>query len=716
MTLLAKSPENGGTPLADHLRHTAIAMRKVAEGIGLDADELRIALTAAYLHDIGKAHPVFQAKLRHTLGTEIGQIPLRHEISSLLFLPVAPRSDWDALTDYIAAHHKAIGLPDAATFGDKGLVYLCNHNDPDEVFDRHSARWEQWMPGAIEVLRQCGLAANPITIAEARQAFDAALEHCENIIRTGRRGWSKHKGVMMAADHLASALAGSIEYRAEQLFRRPDTQHFSRRDALFPLSEFPADDRRRHTLVKAPTGAGKTDFLLRRCRGRIFYTLPYQASINAMHERLKRDITGCDVRLLHAASSFREEDREEKALQGLAGAGVKVLTPHQLGALATGTRGFEAIAADIAGCDVILDEIHCYRETSQALTLEIVRVLLKLGCPVHIGTATMPAALESQTLSLLGGDAEVYTVELSAEQLATYDRHHVFKIQSFDEGAEVLDAIFGENTPKTGTKCLVVCNRVDAAQQRYEILKERFPHIPSLLLHSRYRRADRARKERELQELFESAAPCIAVSTQVVEVSLDISADVMISDCAPLDSLIQRFGRVNRRRTAATIGTTKPVYVIAPPAERRAALPYSPEILAASFAELPHDDILHENDVQSKLDAVYPEVIVPDKDMHFVWKGDRFSMVELCHYPSSVLMEMLNIESQTLIVQSDAEEYRTADAERRTELEIPVPRNVQFRTFANFGREQSGSRPIVAHDDLYSQEFGLRFAEIDNFL
>lgn len=716
--ILAKSIENGGTLLLDHLNHVAYAAEAVARGTGCEENEIRLARLAGFLHDIGKVHPGFQARLRTKNRPDPWELPLRHEISSLLFLPVAPREDWDILVEYIVAHHKSIGLTDSDSHGNKGLVYLCNQNDPEEVFDRHAEKWKEWSPAAMKILEKCGLTSTEIPLESAREAFDFALEYCEKIIRNKRYGWSKRKGICVAADHFASALVERTLERGKMMFQRPGLSYFSRKHPLFPLSAFEANDVRPHTLVKAPTGAGKTDFLMRRCKGRIFYTLPFQASINAMHERFSKAMPDDDVRLLHASSSFREENKEEKVMQELVGGSVKVLTPHQLAALVTGTRGFEALAVDITGCDVILDEIHSYSDTAQAMVMEVVRVLQKLDCRIHIGTATMPTALESHIFNLLGGDETVYSVELGGEELAKFDRHTIYKHDSFEDVLPVLDDLYdGENRDKIFTKCLVVCNRVDVAQERFELLSERFPDVRKMLIHSRFKRIDRAKKENDLTAIFEGNEPCLVVATQVVEVSLDISADIMITDCAPLDSLIQRFGRVHRKRTEETIGTYKPVHVIAPPADGTTALPYKAAILKTSFEQLPEGgEILRETELQSKLDVVYPDLLMPERNVHFIWKGDRFSMFELCHLPHSVLMEMLNIESQTVILQSDVELYRKGKADIRSELEIPVPRSAAFRKFTHFGRENYGSHPLVAHDDLYSEELGFRFAEIDNFI
>jgi len=86
-----------------------------------------------------------------------------------------------------------------------------------------------------------------------------------------------------------------------------------------------------------------------------------------------------------------------------------------------------------------------------------------------------------------------------------------------------------------------------------------------MLIHSRFKRGKRSQLESDLKNVYnESPEACLVVSTQVVEVSLDISFDMMITECAPIDALIQRFGRINRKRTQDTIGKFKPIYVITP--------------------------------------------------------------------------------------------------------------------------------------------------------
>ncbi len=77
-----------------------------------------------------------------------------------------------------------------------------------------------------------------------------------------------------------------------------------------------------------------------------------------------------------------------------------------------GTEGYEALIADIINCDIILDEIHTYSETMQAIVLKIVEILSSLNCRVHIGTATVPTVLYNRLLQILGRKDNVYDAVL----------------------------------------------------------------------------------------------------------------------------------------------------------------------------------------------------------------------------------------------------------------------------------------------------------------
>ncbi len=708
--LMAKSADQGGTTLHDHTLHVVQAIDRMVAALptsfGFDRDCVRIG---AVIHDAGKGHPDFQAKLK------TGRLPFdptrkthRHELSSLLFLPLRPRSEWAALTDLIVGHHRSV----EKCSKHQGLLDLIEY-DPDETFEVHAAGWADWSPLVMsQVIEPLDVATRSIPLDEARAAWDWAVGHVE----ARRPGWSPLRGLLMSADHFASAMMAETGTQSVRLYAAPDLGAYNRRSALHPLSLLPADDPRPHTLVLAPTGAGKTDFLLRRCRGRVFYTLPFQASINAMAERIERDLrlagNPTDVRRVHAASQLRldgSEMVEDRRLQRHPGASVKVLTPHQLASVVFGTSGYEMTALDLAGCDVILDEVHVYAEIAQAMVLEIVRTLIGLNCRVHIGTATLPTALAVPLLELLGGEANVATVSLTDDVLVTFDRHTVEKHDSEDDWLDVLPDALAD-----GEHVLVVCNRVRTAQERYIELAKRFPDVKIMLLHSRFRRRDRAALESLIETFEQMDGPCLVVSTQVVEVSLDISFDRMLTDAAPLDSLIQRFGRINRRRTADTIGRLRCVHVLAPPESARDVLPYKLDTVRASFDALP-DGPLPELALQALIDTVYPSVDLLEMDAHTIRLYDERPQIDqLCHRPKAVLLDALEIESATCVIESDAAAYRAGGWAGRTALEIPLP----WQTIARHARTltviETGHRPFLVPDAWYDPTLGLTLPTTDS--
>lgn len=691
----------GFTTLYDHLDHVGSAAEEFAKHMKFD---VVIAKTGAILHDIGKASPVFQERL--VSGYKAGQPAFRHEIASCFFLSLAEARYHPQLIEMIIAHHKSIENDKEL----KGILDL--EENQDDVFEFHMKDWNLWKKEALTILAAFGIIVRDIGYDEAKENYSKTLAYCENLsVNNGYSGW---RGLLMSADHFASALLSATPDYLPHTFKKPDLSFYSRTSVLYPLSFKDAASDKPHTLVTACTGAGKTDYLFRRCRGRVFYTLPFQASINAMFRRVKIDLKpfnpNLDIRVLHSSSKIacNAESHEDILLQRLVGSGIKVLTPYQLASIVFATRGFESLIEDLKGSDVILDEIHTYDAVSKSIVLKIVEVLAYIGCRIHVGTATMPSALYDRIIELLGRDS-VSEISLDSRELREFDRHTLHKIESWEEAFPIIEAGIRDNQ-----KILLICNRVGSAQNIFEIVRQAFPEIPALLLHSRFKRRDRQEKETRLlgldgngeatYEFNTSSGACLVVSTQVIEVSLDISFDLMITEAAPIDSLIQRFGRINRKRTFATIGRYKPVYVIAPPEDVKAARPYDPDILRKSFDVLDHGRVLHESGYQEKIDAVYPDVSLAGIETHTAFKGNGvWNVAMLTHRHRSVLMDLLEVDSVNCIVDSDCEVYKKAGPEEQMMLEIPA----RYYSVKPYFQLNWGSDPFVIPDSGYSPELGL---------
>ncbi len=706
------------TPLHTHLQQTVITIEKIAESLGFDKKTARYG---AILHDIGKASPIFQERLSPNYKRKESDKPYRHEIASLFFLSLFDEAIHPQLIEMVVAHHKSI-KDDAKLKGILDLRQL--HKD---VFGMHSHDWESWSKDALEILASFGIQTHDISLDEAKENYNKALNYSKENVR--KQGYSEWKGLLMASDHFASAMVDETEKQLPRLFKTPNLNFFERKHQLYPLSLIKASSDKKHTLVVASTGAGKTDFLFRRCKGRIFYTLPFQASINAMYKRVANDLKetnpNLDIRVLHSASRIVVKNKtiEERTLQGLIGSTIKILTPHQIASIIFGTRAFEATILDIKGNDVILDEIHTYTEVSRAIVIKIVDVLNKLGCRLHVGTATMPSDLYNKILNILGTE-NVYEVRLPKPELDKFDRHIVHKLKSWEDADIIVEKAIADNK-----KVLIVCNRVKSAQERYSHFKTKH-NVPSLLIHSRFKRWDRNEKEKQLLGLDEngnsvnefntSDKACIVVATQVVEVSLDISFDLMITETAPLDSLIQRFGRVNRIRTSDTIGKYKPVYLIPPPDDKKEALPYDVNILKASFAVLPDNKVLHERGLQEKIDTVFPEIDVMDIEQHSIFKANgNIQIDKLTHRAKSYLLKLLEIDSVSCILENDIEEYEQAKFEDRIMMEIPA----RYWQMKNFAQSEYGNKPYVVPNHSYNSESGFdidkarqEFNPNDNFI
>lgn len=572
------------------------------------------------LHDFGKAATGFQAQLQSATK----RWGFRHEILSAGFVVGLdlPPTDKRAIGLAILTHHKDIRtlraqypcFPPQQPGYQTWEARLAELEPNWDALMRIQEQISYWYPG--DNCRFTPLRSVDGFINGDRDFLVPYLNDFEDGELTalhGRYGMLL-RGCMIACDHLASAGKTKI-YRALDDLGEHLRRQIEQRGRTFRGWDSFQDAAAKtsgHLMLSAPTGSGKTEAAMlwsdaneSESHGRrVFYVLPYTASINAMYNRLLNLVSEDRIGLLHGKANYflyrsmvdreytpskaRIEARETQNLTRKVYRPYKVLTPFQLLKAFFGMRGFEMQFAEMAGGLFIFDEIHAYDPHTTALILTMVERLRRdYGSQFCIMTATMPRFLKEMFVSAID---EIAEVGMSSEKRDQFTRH---RVRLLDGG--ILNAI-PEITMRLegGQRVLVVCNTVKQAQMVFEQLQP-IATNPQLI-HSRFILRDRERIEKELTDTD------LLVGTQAVEVSLDIDFDLLFSEPAPIDALIQRFGRVNRAGKKGLCdvcicreGGDNDKYIYSIDRVNRTL---------DAFAEI---GILHESKIQDLIDTVYGE-------------------------------------------------------------------------------------------------------------
>lgn len=322
--------------------------------------------------------------------------------------------------------------------------------------------------------------------------------------------------------------------------------------------------------VRVPTGLGKTatavlGWLWRRIEGpeslrnvtprRLVYCLPMRTLVEQTAREVRRWVQAIDrdvpVYVLMGGEAPEEWDLHPEQNAILIGTQDMVLSRAlNRGYAMSRYRWPLPFAALNNDCLWILDEVQLMG-AGVPTTTQLQAFRRSLGTIGQAHSVWMSATLQRSWLE---------TVDLPADrlrwhlELRTEDFHnsHVQRLWSAAKPLHRSEAAMGNpgacasaivTAHRAGTKTLAVFNTVKRARQTFERLRKQAGLPDVVLIHSRFRRADRDERLRLLLDEPE----VIAVATQVIEAGVDVSATTLLTELAPWASLVQRFGRCNRR-------------------------------------------------------------------------------------------------------------------------------------------------------------------------
>lgn len=348
-------------------------------------------------------------------------------------------------------------------------------------------------------------------------------------------------------------------------------------------------------VIEAPMGMGKTEAALwvaynLMCEGKasgLYFALPTQSTSNRMHLRMQKFLkriskTPIDAKLVHAnswlldniriprLSAAADTDIDKEAIQEvkdwfsskkralLAPFGVGTIDQALMSVIAV--KHFFVRQFALAGKVIILDEVHSYDLYTGTLIKTLCDRLLPLGCTILILSATLSRQIKKRFIDITGGDNDKICLLITGKASGDEDKPISVPVEKLEEKRvgiyfrnEADAFLLAMEKAKNGASVLWICDTVNRSQEMYELAEKKTDNKFEIgLLHARFPLFRRQELEdywmEKLGKEGKGRGGCILFSTQVVEQSVDIDADFMVSELAPTDMLLQRMGRLWRHK------------------------------------------------------------------------------------------------------------------------------------------------------------------------
>lgn len=540
------------------------------------------ARLAAYLHDWGKANHQFQRVVRYSLNSlpsRYRQNPrehpqlIRHEVASVLlawefreWLKQCPNADFMVALAAAGGHHLKLGGKQGQQTselgeiregsGDPCLYWYVKHPDFKELL-RFGMRVLK-LPGTITGFRFSGQWDIGTIKAKRQEVLNAFIQWEPDLTFL-----AVIKALLIAADAIGSASAQVstniqewIQSELENTLTEADLQKVIDarlgNNQLHPFQVDLKDKSKRVTLARAGCGTGKTlgayNWALRHgIGGKLFFCYPTTGTstegfLDYVHNQVESELLHSRSQVdLELACTGEEEENGDGSVNEVAqkleafkawGAKVNICTVDTvLGLLQCHRRPLYCFPA-LANAAFVFDEVHCY---DNALFGALLRFLQVVKAPILLMSASFLPAQVAAIRKAVGEEVEIIEGPQKLEQLPRY-RFHERHQPDWERVKEELN---------NGGKVLWVCNQVNIAIAIYHEAKKL--GLTPLLYHSRFRYEDRVKQHRAVVEAFKQDRPILAITTQVAEMSLDLSATLLVTQVADPAGLIQRLGRLNRQ-------------------------------------------------------------------------------------------------------------------------------------------------------------------------
>jgi CRISPR-associated endonuclease/helicase Cas3 len=678
--LFAKSARNGNPSVS--LRAHTEAVIQAAEvlvdvtgeaqlsAVGLDpANWLerfrRDVRLGALLHDLGKANNHFQDMIAlWTLRSQRTLFPqaLRREAVSYWIARLPEIRDWvrpvhdhppavEMVLWAVAGHHRKFPPARPPASSRPELTVYLGHPDFHAALELGTSRLGLGPAPQFSDNRTLRLICPQSVLREFEDAHEDAGDVMASLPEDERRYIAVLKVCLICAD-----VAGSIERRGArpitdwipEAFGRvptvPELRSIVRRRLdgrrPYPFQRDVAKRGERVVFVQAGCGSGKTSaaylWAARQAAGRrLFFCYPTTGTATEgfrdylvdpdLDAALVHGRADVDLEILRLGDEEEEVDtgdqnvREspDRAASDSAGALEQWSTPlvsctvdTVLGLMQNSRRGVYAWPS-LARSAFVFDEIHAYDDKLFAALLRFLTDVRGVRCLLM--TASLPQSRLGKIRDALASIGERLGGPVDGpEALQTLKRYRRVRPDS------PWDLV--EETVARGGKVLWVTNTVADAMEVAD--HPRALALDPVLYHSRFRYVDRVRCHKRVIEAFARAGTAaFAVTTQVAEMSLDLSADLLVTHLAPIPSLIQRLGRLNRRARPGANDGVRPFVVLRP----RDHLPYTQDALdeAGRWLEQLGDGELSQADLVGLW--VAPDDSPSDRQDTFVWVDGGFT-------------------------------------------------------------------------------------------